>query len=66
MVATRPLRDYEASPVSIILGALQLAEQNGDFESAARLCSSALRLSPSGPTYLVMTECHPDLDSKNG
>lgn len=65
MVAVRPLKDYEASPVSIILAAAQLAQQNRDSESLKEILQFGMALLAKWPTYLVMTDSHPDLGDKS-
>lgn len=61
MVAVRPLKDYEASPMSIILGAAQLAQQGGDSESVKEIFQFGMALLAKWPIYLVTTDSHPDL-----
>lgn len=66
MVATRPLNDYEASPVSIIIGAMQMAQQNRDSESCDEILRFGLALLAKWPEFLVMRQIHPDLKDKTG
>ncbi|HUP69669.1 MAG TPA: hypothetical protein VM142_07615 [Acidimicrobiales bacterium] len=65
MVAARPLKDYEASAVSIILGAAQLAQQGRDAESVKEILQFGMALLAKWPSYLVMTDSHPDLCDKS-
>lgn len=65
MVAVRSLKDYEASPVSIILGAVQRAQQNRDSESVKEILQFGMALLAKWPTYLVLTDSHPDLGDKS-
>lgn len=64
MVSVRPLKHYEASPVSIILGAVSLAQQNRDSESVTEILQFGMAMLAKWPTYLVVTDSHPDLGDK--
>lgn len=60
--ATRPLKEFEASPVSIILGAYQMAMTNKDLESANEVLRVGLALLAKWPDWLCSTaDGHPEL-----
>ncbi len=62
MMATRPLEEHEASPVSIILGAFEAAEDKGDAEAQIEVLRLGLTLLAKWPEYLLMTPTgHPSL-----
>lgn len=67
MEASRPLKEHEASPVSIILGALAMASDRGDKESAQEILTVGLSILAKWPTWLAVTaDGHPELDLKAG
>lgn len=62
-IGRRPLNDYEAAPVAIILGAFQLARSNQDVESAIEVLQVGMALLAKWPEYLdgVADGGHPAL-----
>jgi hypothetical protein len=61
-IASRPLREHEASPASIIVGAVQAALTNGDRESAQEALRVGVSLLAKWPLYLDGgVDGHPDL-----
>lgn len=61
-IATRPLRAHEASPASIVVGAVQAALANGDRESAQEALQVGVSLLAKWPAYLDGgIDGHPDL-----
>lgn len=59
--AVRPLREEEASPVSIVLGAYEAARQDGDAESLQEVLQVGMALLTKWATYLAVMEQHPSL-----
>jgi hypothetical protein len=51
-IATRPLREHEASPASIVVGAVQAALANGDRYSAQEALQVGVSLLAKWPLYL--------------
>lgn len=64
--AQRPLREHEASPVAIVLGAYQLAANNRDRKSVDEVLDVGLSLLAKWPAYLVaFGDSHPDLQRRS-
>jgi hypothetical protein len=65
VVAQRPLKDHELTPVSIIFTACQAAARQGDKESQVEVLNVGLSLLAKWPEYLaIRTEGHPTLQWK--
>jgi hypothetical protein len=61
MIAARPLKDYEAEPVRMILEALEMVKLNGDTESETEVVHVGLALLAKWPHFLTARGGHPDL-----
>lgn len=59
-IANRPLKEHEASPVAIILGAAELAYQRGDDVAVREVLRVGTALLAKWPEYLRAMEIHPD------
>lgn len=65
VIAKRPLKDYEASPVSIILTAAERAASENDSESVAEVFRVGLTLLAKWHEYLLFgAEGHPEFELK--
>lgn len=65
LVAQRPLKDHEKTPVSVILAAYKAASSRGDVESRGEVFLTGLMLLAKWPEYLAVgTERHPTLEWK--
>jgi hypothetical protein len=65
LVAQRPLKDHESTPVSVILSAYKAASKGGDVESRGEVFLTGLMLLAKWPEYLAFgTEHHPTLEWK--
>lgn len=65
VIAKRPLREYEASPASILVNAVQLATQRGDTTAIDEILRVGLALLAKWPDYLAASaDGHPNLEFK--
>jgi hypothetical protein len=53
VIAKRPLKEHEASPASIIINAVELAQQRGDTESIEEILRVGMALLAKWPDYLA-------------
>jgi hypothetical protein len=66
MIAKRPLEAHEASPVSIILSSMQMAESKKDHASAVEVRQLGLALLAKWPAYLcARVDGHPDFEFRS-
>lgn len=65
LVAQRPLKDHESTPVSVILSAYKAASKRGDVESRGEVFLTGLMLLAKWPEYLAVgADRHPTLERK--
>lgn len=60
-IANRPLKAHEASPVAIIVSAVQLALSRRDDQGAEEALTMGAALLAKWPEYLAAGEVHPTL-----
>jgi hypothetical protein len=65
LVAKRPLKDHESTPVAVILAAHKAARERGDLQARGEVLGVGLALLAKWPEYLAFgTEHHPTLEWK--
>jgi hypothetical protein len=64
MVAARPLNEYEAAPVGIILAAADTALKHGGRAAWEETLTTGLRMLAKWPEYLCIQQLHPALECK--
>jgi hypothetical protein len=65
LVAQRPLKEHEETPVRVILAAHQAARERGDVQARGEVMGLGLALLAKWPEYLLFgTDRHPTLEWK--
>jgi hypothetical protein len=65
LVAQRPLKEHEETPIRVILAAHKAARERGDVQARGEVLGLGLALLAKWPEYLVFgAEHHPTLERK--